>query len=144
MNKTSETIASLRCAIQAKDPDKVEEALNQAFGSALSADLLPTLVDLLGMPWHTRHEDVIRALQELKPPSAVQALRKAAVTKHQYLDYDEFFGLARKCTWALADIGTPEAKDALRELAKLDNVSIASYAQKRLDNWDKELNRKGA
>ena len=70
--------------------------------------------------------------------------REAAVVTHQYLDYDEFFGLARKCTWALADIGTPEANTALQELSQVDNQTIADYAQERLDKWEQELYRKNA
>jgi hypothetical protein len=58
--------------------------------------------------------------------------------------YDECFGLARKCTWALADIGTPEAHARLEILAKHSNPQIAAYAQKRLDEWDDERPRNGA
>ncbi len=64
-----------------------------------------------------------------------------AVT-HEYLAYDQFFGLARKCTWALADIGTPEARARLVQLAGSENPLLASYAKKRLDRWDDERNRK--
>jgi hypothetical protein len=47
----------------------------------------------------------------------------------------EELALVRKCTWALADIGTPEAKARLQDLAKSLNAQIAGYAQKRLDRW---------
>ena len=144
MNGASQNLSALRDAIVEEDADGVEEALNQAFGAGLSPDLVPTLIELLALPWHTRHEDVVLALQELKPPDAVEALRRAAVATHEYLDYDEFFGLARKCTWALGDIGTDAAKAALRELAEGENESIAGYARKRLDNWEQKLHRKGA
>jgi hypothetical protein len=59
------------------------------------------------------------------------------------LHYDEFFNVARKCTWALADIGTPEAHAKLQLLAKNENPMIAQYAQKRLDGWEREMSRKG-
>ncbi len=134
----------LHQAIESKNADGFEEALIYAFRADLTTDLIPLLIEVLSMNWHFRHEDVISALQELKPPQAVQALREAALVTHEYLDYDEFFGLARKCTWALADIGTPKAKDALFELTETDNEIIAGYAQKRLDRWEQELDRKGA
>ena len=63
--------------------------------------------------------------------------------QHDYLDHDECFGLARKCTWALADIGTPEARAGLDRLALSPHGMIAEFAQKRLDQWEKELQRKG-
>jgi HEAT repeat protein len=143
-NKTDAILKALRDAIASHDADRVEEALGQAFTAGLSSVLVPTLIELLNLPWHTRHEDVVRALQELKPPAAVPALKRAAMVTHPYLNYDEFFGLARKCTWALADIGTLEAKTALQELSEANNPLIAGYAKKRIDNWTQEMQRKGA
>jgi hypothetical protein len=96
------------------------------------------------MPWHTRHEDIARALQRLRDPRTVDALFSAALSRHDYLAYDEFFGLARKCTWALADIGTIEAKRRLEQLAGSENPMIAGYARKRLGRWEEEMDRKGA
>ena len=137
-------LQALRGAIESQDADRVEKALGQAFAAGLSPILVPTLIELLGFPWHTRHEDVARALQELKSPAAVPALKRAATTIHPYLNYDEFFGLARKCTWALADIGTLEAKTALQELSEASNPLVAGYAKKRIDNWTQEMGRKSA
>jgi hypothetical protein len=57
----------------------------------------------------------------------VDALERTAHAVHDYLAYDDGFALTRKCTWALADIGTPEAQQALTRLA-CDNSNIASYA----------------
>jgi len=79
----------------------------------------------------------------LRSPAAVDALERTAHAVHGYLAYDDGFALARKCTWALADIGTPEAQQALVRLAACDNSIIASYAQKRLTNWQNEFHRKG-
>ena len=83
-------------------------------------------------------------LQHLKDPRAIDALFSAATVSHDYLSYDEFFGLARKCTWALADIGTPEARARLEALAAHEVPQIAEYAKERIDNWEDELDRKNA
>ena len=129
-------------AIEAKDAERVEFALYGLFGSNLTPEYVPALVELLGKPWHQRHEDVVGALQELRDPRAVDALYEEAHATYEYLSYDEFFGLARKCTWALADIGTPEAKTKLEALAQEGNELVAGYAQKRLNQWENELHRK--
>jgi len=50
--------------------------------------------------------------------------------------------LASQCIWALADIGSPEADDALTRIADCGNPVIAKYALERLKNWQKELPRK--
>jgi hypothetical protein len=102
------------------------------------------LCSLLDVNWHHRHEDIVGILADLRAASALNALERAAHTHYEYLNYDESFGLARKCTWALADIGTPEAQQALTRLAASDNSLIAGYARKRLANWKAELHRKEA
>ena len=130
-------------AIEAKDAERVEFALYGLFGPTLTPEYVRALIELLGKPWHQRHEDVVGALQELRDPRAVNALYEEAHATYEYLSYDEVFGLARKCTWALADIGTPEAKAKLETLAQEGNELVAGYARKRLDRWESELTRKG-
>jgi hypothetical protein len=104
--------------------------------------MAPLLIELGKASWHERHENVVRALQALRPPEAVPCLERVATVKHPYLDVDEFRGLGRKCTWALGDIGTPEARAALLRLAQSDDETIAGFAHRRLDRWDDELGRK--
>ena len=130
-------------AIEARDAERVEFALYGLSGSSLTPECVPMLIELLGKPWHQRHEDVVHTLQELKDPRAVDALYEEAHASYEYLAYDAFYGLARKCTWALADIGTAEAKAKLEALAREDNKLVAGYARKRLDQWGNELDRKG-
>jgi len=138
-----ETLASLYTALNSGDPDAVENAVTQAYQVGLVIDFTPALVDLLKANWHTRHEDIVGALQRLKDPRAIDVLYETALVVHPYLDYDELFGLARKCTWALADIGTTEARSKLQKLAQSQNILVTQYAQKRLDRWDEERHRKG-
>lgn len=132
----------LESAIRARNPELVESALSAAF-PGLHPIHAPALILLAEDPWHQRHEDVVLALQDLRSPEAVDALERTTFSVHQHLAYDENSGLARKCTWALADIGTPEAREALVRIANCKNPTIAGYAKKRLDNWQKELPRKG-
>jgi hypothetical protein len=133
----------LESAIREQSADLAETAVYQAFKVGLHPIYVPSLVIVADAGWHLRQEDVVRALQQLRSPDAIDVLERAAFSIHAHLAYDEDFGLARKCTWALADIGTPEAQRALTRLASCDNAVIAGYARKRLDNWQKELNRKG-
>jgi hypothetical protein len=137
--------SELRAALVSRDADTVDSALVRAFRfEVLTTDLAPLLVELLLLPWHYKHEDIALALQELRVPATADALARAALVEHDYLDSDDSHAFARKCTWALADIGAPEARAHLESLARVDDADIAAYAQKRLDNWDKELGRKGS
>jgi hypothetical protein len=137
-----EAARRLETAIHVRNSELAESAISGAF-SILHPIHAPALILLAEAPWHQRHEDVVRALQQLRSSDAVDALERTAFSVHEYLAYDGDFGLARKCTWALADIGTPAAHQALTRLAECNNPTIAGYAKKRLDNWQKELPRKG-
>lgn len=131
-------MSALERALREHDADGVEDALL----SAGEGDV-PALIALLEAPWHFKHEDIVSLLQKLRPPEAVAALERAALIRHTYLDYDVRFALARKCTWALADIGTDEAKAALRRLTQSKNRYVLLYALRRLHAWGgRELKRK--
>jgi hypothetical protein len=125
------------------DATSIECALMIAHGRTRDIDMVPTLIDLLRSTAHERHEDLARWLQDLRDPRAAEALFAVALTKHEYLAYNNSYALARKCTWALADIGTVEAQAKLRLLAGCHDPEIAGYAQKRLDRWTDEMGRKG-
>ena len=133
---------ALETAIRKRDSDLVETSLCEAFAGKLHPIYSPALIVLADSDWHLRQEDVVGALQELRSPDAVAVLERCTFSIHKHLAYDEFFGLARKCTWALADIGTPDAREALTRISNCDNPIIAGYAKKRLDNWEQELKRK--
>ena len=124
----------LQRALQDRSPDDAECAIHLVNYFGLSDNLVPTLNMLLNENWHCRHEDIAGALQLLHDPRSVDSLYRAAETRFAYLDYDEHFGLARKCTWALSDIGTTEAREKLALLATSQNPQIAAYARKRLSS----------
>ncbi len=135
-------LADLNRSVETRDESEIDDALDAAFDVGLRPEFAPPLIQLLDLPVHRRHEDIVVGLQQLKDPRAVDSLYRAVFIKHEYLNYDNFFGLARKCTWALADIGTTEARSQLSQLASSENPLIARYAQKRLDNWEEEQERK--
>ncbi|HEX8464100.1 MAG TPA: hypothetical protein VF627_05720 [Abditibacterium sp.] len=139
----SQVLDQLNQAIESGDADSIEDSVMSAYKVGLRADFAPALITLLGSKSHYRHEDIARALQLIKEPSAVDALYQTALTHHEYLDFDDGFGLARMCTWALADIGTTDAYAKLQSLAVCENSLIADYAQERIDNWESEQHRKG-
>lgn len=136
-------LSLLEDAARSQNADDIECALIVLSAAGIFPAAAPVLITILELPWHRKHEDAAHALQILKYPRAVDALYRAALANHDYLAYDEFGSLARKCTWALADIGTPEAFEKLQLLAKCGNSMIEGYAQKRIDAWQKETTRKG-
>jgi hypothetical protein len=137
-----DAITQLEDALRFQDAAQVERALIQAFTAGLHVQMAPLLVVLAEAPWHMRHEDAVSAIQQLRTSEAVDALERVAQTHHAYLDYDDGDGLARKCTWALADIGTPAAYHALVRLARSTNSNLARYATNRITRWDDEGHRK--
>ena len=135
-------VAAMYDALGAMDAEAVEYAVIMAWQVGLHECMTPVLNALSEAEFHTRHEDVVRALQVVGNVSSVGALERVAHAKHECLSYDEVFVLARKCTWALADIGTSEARAALERLSQSSEPLIGEFAQKRLVNWGAELGRK--
>jgi hypothetical protein len=116
-------------AVHHHDADLVEAALGLMFGfDQLGARFVPVLCELLVADWHTRHEDIARALQLLRDPAAVPALRRAAELDFPYREYDEFRALSRKCMWALIDIRTDEAVRALESLTESNDAIVRDLA----------------
>ena len=127
--------SALRFLTEAADAgaaDDIESmlAICWRFG-ALSSDAVSLLCRLLLADYHSRHEDVARYLQGLRDPRSVDALYDACFLDLPYF-IDDGDALARKCTWALSDIGTPEAVAALRRLTDHPRESVIGYALKRI------------
>ena len=135
-------IAAMENALDSMDADAVESALTSAFQTGLHPTMTAVLIRLCDAPWHVRHEDVVSALQQVGGAEAIPALERAALTRHAYLDYDDTAGLACKCTWALADIGTTESRLALKRLSAFQESPVAGYAQRRISRWSDERARK--
>jgi len=133
----------LREALASHDRGSVECMLALAYRhELLNAEHASLLAALLLESWHHSHEDLAHALERLRDPATVDILARAAVMKHDYLAYDDSHAFARKCAWALADIGTPAARSHLERLAHHADPELAAYAQERLANWESELGRK--
>ncbi|MCJ8313395.1 MAG: hypothetical protein MJK11_10565 [Pseudomonadales bacterium] len=136
------TLRKLKKSMNTGNPDQLEDALNCAWKSGMKIKYVDCLNKMLLLPWHYCHEDIVNALQELKSPSSVDVLFETATIKYKYLDFDDEFSLSRKCTWALADIATLDAKSRLIALSNNKNPYISKYAIKRIGNWENELQRK--
>ena len=97
--------------------------------------------ELLKYSWHNCHDQLVSNFQWLSNPIAIEILYKTALNEEiESMDYKP---IARKCTWALADIGTKESKEKLKILSNCGDEIIEGYANKRLINWEKEKYRKG-
>jgi hypothetical protein len=87
---------------------------------------------LLDVSWHYQHENLVSLLQGIRDQKSIDCLYNAALKKFDYFDYDDTYSFARKCIHALADIGTPYAKEKLQLLANSDITIIKEKARKHL------------
>jgi hypothetical protein len=123
----------LERAFAERSPDDLECALVLAFVFGLSRKWAPLLCKLIEEDWHHSHEDIADALQDIRGPSTVDRLYRAALRKHDYLAYNDSKSLAVKCIWALHDIGTYEAVEKLKLLSQSAlSAPIRERALKRL------------
>lgn len=125
----------LESALASRDDVALGRVLAEVWKRRLSVRWAPVLARLLGEHWHVQQEDLADALQDLREPSTIDALFAVAQDAAPYNDVDEGRALARKCVWALHDIGTPEAIARLRQLvASAGDLETRGHAAKRLAN----------
>jgi len=144
MNQRETDITEIKRMISEKDYLGVEDNAYR-FIEIYSRDeeILLLLCDIFESDWHTRHEDMASSFQFIRNPIAAKPLFNIAFSDFDYCRWNDNYPLQRKCTWALADIGTDEAKQYLKQIEQKSNQTIASFASERLKNWDLELLRKG-
>ena len=87
---------------------------------------------LLKEKWHQEHENIVMMLESIKSPKSVDVLYDTAITKFDYLDYDDSIPLATKCIYALGEINTEKAREKLKLLADSDEPIIKEEAKKQL------------
>lgn len=104
--------------------------LGELFGRSHRAT--PILCSLLNSEAHEGHEELADTLQNLRDPKSVDCLFYCAQRRLPYLDYDDSSAFARRCVWALHDIGTKEAVAKLEALANDPRREVSEEVTARL------------
>ena len=142
--KRLEDLNEIKKIISKKDGNAVYESVcGFIYTYPRDEEILILLCEIFESDWHDRHEDLASSFQYIKHPITAKSLFKMTYSLTEYDKYNDTFPMQRKCTWALADIGTNESKNYLQEIEKTSNKIISSFATKRLVNWENELSRKG-
>lgn len=133
MNSKAPELEALQAAVSARDV----EALRSAVGAAhLSSDAVPILARVLLEDWHDAHEDIAFELGLIGDRRAVDVLVKAARIPFAHLvEWGNLQSFQRKCAYALARIGSPEARTALETLAFESDPKLREYAREGLSKW---------
>ncbi len=127
---------TLQKAITNKDAEELE-AVSTLIGMFDNyTKYINILCFLILEKWHYMHENIADKFQILKMPETVDCLYQAAISKFEYLDFDDSYALARRCIHALGDINTDKAKEKLKLLAKSDNKIIKKSALHQLNRKD--------
>ena len=120
-------------AIDLNSSDIVEEAVVLLYTKTFNIeDVVQLLCELIKEPWHTKHEDIVMLLADVKDPKTVDCIYEAAILKFEYLNYDETYQLARKCIKVLSGIGDKNSIEKLKLLSAYKVPLIANYAKKEL------------
>ena len=124
-----------------KNPQKVWDIYYQYNKSLSELDEIELEKWLFRLDWHTTHDNIASGFQTRSHPATAKFLYEQIISnKIPEFDYKP---VSRKCVWALADIGTKEAKNYLQNLSNTEDIIIKDFAVKRLVNWEKESGRKG-
>ena len=92
-----------------------------------SEDFIHILCKLTKEEWHERHEDIAIYFMEIELPSTVECLYELAISDFEKYRDDEYRQLVEKCCYALGAIGTEDAKEKLKLLAKSDKDIIREH-----------------
>jgi hypothetical protein len=123
----------LKNAHSSTDLKEVEYALYIGFHFGFTNKHEDILIHLLGDDFHYKHDDVVRALVEIKAKSddAVNALYNCALSEYDYLAddrEDDNYMLTWNCIYALAKIGSEYAAEKLKLLSRNHIPEINSKA----------------
>ena len=120
-------------ASQRRDSDDLEDAMAVCFTFGFGAAHFPVLIELSDAQWHSRHEDMITALDSYQSAEAVDAFKRATKWIPNYLDYDESRALAKKAIWALARMDNPKGWAALEKLTESADALVRDAATEKLE-----------
>ncbi|MEL6987814.1 MAG: DUF4291 domain-containing protein [Bacteroidota bacterium] len=121
--------------------EQVRDFVNLHSSKLTVEERIEFLNRLLKENWHYEHDHIVSNFQWMSNAKSIDSLYETALNKEiEPMDYKP---IARRCTWALADIGTVDAKLKLEGLAQCGDTLIEGFASKRFDNWEKEKYRKG-
>ncbi|MBL7827254.1 MAG: DUF4291 domain-containing protein [Saprospiraceae bacterium] len=141
MSQRAIDIQKLKTIIAEKDESGIDGHVYHCFRTyPRDEEIMLLICQIFESDWHHRQEDLALSFQQAKNPATATALFNMALTNDSS---DGLYALQRKCTWALADIGTEAAKNYLLEIEKSSNQTVAAFATKRLTHWESELSRKG-
>ncbi len=127
--------------IKEKDRQGVWDFFESHPTAITQEEIIKYHIKLLKLSWHNCHDQLVSNFQWFSNPTTIDILFETALNEEiETMDYKP---IARKCTWALADIGTKDSKEKLKKLANCGDEIIEGFAKKRLINWEKENYRKG-
>ena len=92
-----------------------------------SEDFIDILCKLSKEEWHERHEDIAIYFMEMELSSTVECLYELAISDFEKYRDDEYCQWVEKCCYALGAIGTEDAKEKLKLLAKSDKDIIREH-----------------
>jgi hypothetical protein len=125
---------------QARDEENLRYAETVSFIADYPQKCLDVYSKILCEDWHHLHELIVDVFDEQRYAGGVDSLYIAAITRFKTREYDDYHALGMRCIYALREIGTEEALEKLRLLAKHDAPELAELATEYAEDLDRELN----
>lgn len=115
-------------------PEALDEAVEELLEEPASSERLDLLHKLVFLPGYHLHQQVVFEIQAIGDPRSVPVLRQALNEGFERYGYtcSEDGVVAKWFSWALAAIGTPEARAVLTEFADSDNREVRDEMRYRL------------
>jgi len=108
----------LEKAFSERSADDVELTLIMSHTFGFDRSSLSVFQQLARAPWHTRHQDISRILEEVGGADVVDDLEFLAWAGPEFQDYEGSTALAKEAVHSLERIATPSARAALTRLRR--------------------------
>ena len=140
----TELESKIKKAVKEKNVKELDSAILELWSSKKYFEYVDILNELLLVPFHYHHQEITRALQDIRSPSSIPFIRKILETNFDYLEYSgsDSDSIAKWFSWALFSIGTNEAIELMKEYANSTDKGIRDEMNYRLNKLKSAENLK--
>ena len=121
----------IKIACQRKNSSEIENLMLSIsfFGLCDRSEFIEDYIKLAKEEFHEEHETIASYFQSFHLPQTIECIYELAISDFEKYRDDEYCQLVEKCCYALGAIGTEEAKEKLKLLAKSDKDIIREHVE---------------
>lgn len=127
-------------AIKKGNSEKLDVVIEELLQEQNISNYVNLLNDLLLVNFHSKHQYIAMAIQNLKSPSSVPIIDKVLKSKFEAIPYigSDSYSMAKWFSWALYCIGNEEAIKVIKKHTNSEDEGIREEMLYRLEKVNSE------